>query len=359
MPLPTPDPDEEKDEFVDRCMGDDTMNQDFGDPSQRRAVCEKQWDSGHSALGEDFVPAQALYPQVARAVFCEPWALKPDVFATICDLVRFRASGGRFTADEIQQRIGAAPARPGPARQSAVAVLPLYGVMGQRMNLMTQVSGGTSTELFGKAFQALMADPAITAVVLDVDSPGGSVFGVQELWQIIMDGRGRKPIVAVANSTMASAAYWVASAADEIVVTPSGQLGSIGVVAAHEDISVAEEKAGRKTTLVSAGKRKVQGHPFEALTDEARADLQEKVDSYFGMFVQSVAHGRAVPVSEVRGGFGEGGILLARDAVKEGLADRVGTLDDVLAKLTGRSGSKGQPRADDAQLRQRRAALLR
>ena len=304
----------------------------------------------------------ARYQHILHAVFNEPWALQPEMYATICELVRFRASGGRLTADEIQHRIGAVPPRRGAARSGAVAVLPLYGLLGQRMNMMMNMSGGTSTELFGKAFQQAIADPSVGAVIIDVDSPGGSVFGMAELWQTIMDARGTKPVVAVANSLAASAAYYIASAADEIVVTPGGVVGSIGIVAEHQDLSGAEERQGTKTTLISAGNKKVLGNPFEPLTDEARANIQEKVDTYYSMFINAVARGRGVPVSGVRNGFGEGDTVLAAEAVKLKMADRIGTLDQTIQRLLGSGRRTRQPRAEvqqpDSVSQHRRVALL-
>ena len=301
-----------------------------------------------------------MYQNVGHAVLNEPWAITQEMHATICELVRFRVAGGRLSAEEIQERIGAAPPRRGAARNGAVAVLPLYGVMGQRMNMMMNISGGTSTELFGRAFLEAIADSSIGAVVIDIDSPGGAVYGMFELWQTIMDARGSKPIVAVANSLAASAAYLVASAADEIVVTPGGEVGSIGILAVHEDQSVAQEKTGVKVTLISAGKKKALGNPLEPLSDEALADRQKKVDTYYGMFVDSVAKGRGVSASEVRGGFGEGETVLAAEAVKLGMADRIGTLDSAVTRLLGSRTARGQARAetDNSANRMRRRVLL-
>ena len=318
-----------------------------------------QWNEGHQS--------QAMrYEHLAQAVFNEPWAIKPEMYATICELVRFRVNGGQLTAEEIEDRIGAAPTRRGAARNGAVAVLPLYGIVAQRVNLMMNMSGGTSTELFGKAFREAVNDPSIGAIVIDVDSPGGSVFGITELWQTIMDARGSKPIVAVVDSLAASAAYWIASAADEIVITPGGEVGAIGVLTAHEDLSGAQEQAGVKMTLISAGKKKVLGNPFEPLSDEARASIQEKVDAYYSMFVNSVARGRGVPLSEVRSGFGEGATVLAADAVRLKMADRIGTLDSTIGRLIGRQANRTStraeapvlPRKDTLNLNRRRAAFL-
>lgn len=277
------------------------------------------------------------YEHIANLVFNQPWAILPAVYTTIMDLIAFKAEGGVLTEEEIRDRIGAVQ-HPGKSRSGAVAVLPLHGVLAQRMNMMSAMSGGTSTEIFGKMFTDAVADPAIGGIVINIDSPGGSVFGVQELWQTVFNARGEKPIVAMVNSVAASAAYWIATAADEIVVTPGGELGSIGVLTGHKDISAALEMAGEKVTLISAGKKKVDANPFEPLSEEARADLQGRVDAYYATFVSAVAKGRGVNLSAVRGGFGEGSMVGAAEAVKLGMADRVGTLDAAISRAGGRSG---------------------
>ncbi len=275
------------------------------------------------------------YQHIVNAVYNQPWALLPSMYSTIMDLIAFRAAGNILTEEQIQERIGAATPR-SQTRSGAVAVLPLFGVMSQRMNMMSAMSGGTSTELFGKMFKDAVNDPGISGIVMDIDSPGGSVFGVQELAQTIMDARGTKPIIAFANSMAASAAFWVASAADEIVVTPSGQVGSIGVLTAHSDLSVALDAAGEKITLISAGKKKVDANPTEPLSAEAKADLQATVDTYYTSFVGAVAKGRGVSPADVRGGFGEGGMVGAAEAVKLNMADRVGTLETAISRAAGR-----------------------
>ncbi|MCC7371633.1 MAG: S49 family peptidase, partial [Chloroflexi bacterium] len=148
----------------------------------------------------------------------------------------------------------------------------------------------------------------------------------------------------------ASAAYWIASSADEIVVTPSGEVGSIGVFTAHEDISAALEAEGVTVTLISAGKYKTEGNPFEPLSEEARGAIQARVDDYYSMFVRAVARGRGVKPADVRGGFGQGRVVGADEAVRLGMADRVGTMAQTVERLAGRRGGAGS-RAEDERRR--------
>ena len=289
------------------------------------------------------------------AIFEMPWALLPAKLAALIAVVERHEAGVRLTAEEVQARIGSSPAA-GQASAGNVAILRLFGTIFPRANLMTETSGATSAERWAAQFRQLVADTNVGAIVIDTDSPGGAVQGVDELSAEIYRARGQKPIVAVANHLAASAAYWIATAADELVVTPSGQVGSIGVFAAHEDVSRAADTAGVKTTLISAGKFKVEANPYEPLTEEARAAIQARVDEYYSMFVRAVARNRGVPVEAVRSGFGEGRVVGAREAVKLGMADRVATLDEVVAGLQ-RQAARRSPAAE-LDFRQRRARAL-
>jgi signal peptide peptidase SppA len=273
------------------------------------------------------------YARVAQMIYNSPWAILPEKLSAILEIAHLRISGGSLTDEEIQARIGAGSPRPNPRSSGAVAVLPLTGVIMHRANMFTDISGGTSTELFTAAFRQVLADPMIKAIVLDVDSPGGTVDGVEELASEIFQAREQKKVYAVANTLAASAAYWIASSATELIVTPSGRVGSIGTMLAHQDVSELSKSLGVKTTLVSAGKFKTEGNEFEPLSDAARAALQAYVDEFYGTFVKAVARNRGVSPSDVRNGYGEGRMVGAKQAVALGMADRVATLDETLARL--------------------------
>jgi signal peptide peptidase SppA len=305
------------------------------------------------------------YPGILATVREMPWALRPEKLAVILDLLRFRAEGGRLSADEIRERIGSPKACDGcdtcdcdhvpfsAARATSravaggIAVIPIFGTIVQRAGLLAQSSGAMGTEQIGQAFRQAVDDPNVGAIVLQMDSPGGGVYGVAELADTIYKARGSKPIVAVADSEAASAAYWIASAAEELVVTPSGMVGSIGVFTAHQDVSAMYEAAGMKVSLISAGKYKVEANPFEPLSDEARAAIQAEVDDYYAMFTKAVARGRGVGIDAVRAGFGQGRMVTAQKAVKLGMADRVETLDQVVARLSGARSARSAAGADD------------
>lgn len=162
--------------------------------------------------------------------------------------------------------------------------------------------------------------------------------------------RGRKPIVAVADSLAASAAYWIASQADEVVATPSALVGSVGVVAAHVDESRVLEGSGLRVSLIHYGERKVDGASSAPLSDRARADIQRRVDTFGEACVSDVAAGRGVPVATVRERYGRGGVLVARDALAAGVVDRIATLEDVVGQAAG-GRLPLQFRAQEAEMR--------
>jgi signal peptide peptidase SppA len=279
------------------------------------------------------------YERVIQYVLENPWAIRPAALGAILDILADRAHGEPFSDREMAEQFKAAEAaRRAPRQSGAVAIIPIWGSIFPRANLFTEMSGGTSLQRFGSALAEADRDSQVGSIVLDVSSPGGLVDLVPETAEQIRNTT--KPVTAVANTEAASAAYWLAAQADELVVTPSGQVGSIGVWSAHEDWSRFDDKLGVTTTLISAGRFKTEGNPFEPLGDEARAAFQKMIDTYYDMFVTDVARGRRTSVASVRAGFGEGRMVTAENAVTEGMADRVATLNQVISELAGASQSR-------------------
>lgn len=289
------------------------------------------------------------YERILSYVASELWAIHPAKLSEIVSVLAFRATGEAFSAEDIQARIGggAAPAALGRAQGGTVAVVPVRGTIAHRMGGMMESSGGASTEAIAGMFRQAMADTSVGAVILDIDSPGGTVTGVSELAAEVFAARGQgKRIVAMVNGLAASAAYWIAAQADEIVSIPSGSAGSIGVFSSHQDLSAALEKEGVTMTLISAGKFKVEGNPFQPLSDEAKAFMQSRVDAAYGQFVKDVAAGRGVTPAAVRDGYGEGRVLDAKAAKAAGLIDRIATMDETIARLMGRKSAAAGMRAE-------------
>lgn len=275
------------------------------------------------------------------AFYRTPWALDETTLGIISAVLERWSTVGRLSEAEIAVAVGNAPEAAAQRRQAAaaagggaIAVIPVYGVLAHRIHDVQNSSKPlTSTEGLAHQIRQAVADPQVSAIVMDVDSPGGSVFGVQELGDVIFEARKSKPVVAQVNSTAASGGYWIASQATEIVVTPSGMVGSIGVILPHNDASAAYEKAGVKRSYITAGRYKAEGNDTGPLDDEARAHLQAMVDGFYDTFVKAVARGRGLPVDTIRGeAFGQGRMKLAKEAVASGMANQIGTLEETIAR---------------------------
>ena len=296
-----------------------------------------------------------------------PWALMPERLQAMTAVLT-RWSSDEPPSDETLFQVNAdrvlrdtrkqfASDRAASNAGSGIAVLPLYGVVTQRGNMVDDISGpgSTSTQKFTSALRQVLADNTVGQILIDIDSPGGSVYGVAELAAEIVKARTQKPVVAVANSLAASAAYWIGCSAGEFYVTPGGEVGSIGVWQAHFDYSKALQEEGVKPTLISAGKFKVEGNPYVPLDPEAQAFMQSRVDDYYNAFIKAVAKGRGVSVADVRGGMGEGRVLGADAALAAKMVDGIATFDDVLAKMQKTAVSQKPPGV--SRLSQARAAL--
>lgn len=291
-----------------------------------------------------------MYELLIAEMRSQPWAILPEKLATIAELMAFRATGQRYTPDEIQARIGveAAANRSVTRAPGMVAVLPITGVLQNRASEMMESSGVVGVNRLQATFRALVNDPEIKAIVLDFNSPGGMVAGIAEFWQAIYESRPVKPIVSVANHMAASAAFDLFTAAGESYISPSGEVGSVGIVRMHQDLSKMAENEGVKTTFIHSGRHKVEGNPFEPLSEETRAHLQAESDKFYGMFVERLAKSRGVSRAHVEANFGQGRMLNAKDAVAAGMADGVRSMEQVLAKLGAGSAApaRGGMRAE-------------
>lgn len=276
-----------------------------------------------------------------------PWALMPErLNAMGAVIARWSQSG--VAGDDVMQSVQADRVAREARRQASVgmssdgiAILPFYGVVTQRGNMVEDVSGpgSVSTQQFAGALRQALADGSVRQILIDIDSPGGSVYGAAELADEIMSARSRKPVIAIANSLAASAAYWIGCAASELYVTPGGEVGSIGVWQAHFDYSQALAAEGVAPTLISAGKYKVEGNPYAPLDADAQGFMQSRVDDYYAAFTKGVARGRGVPIAQVRDGMGQGRVLGADAALAQNMVDGIATFDDVVNKM--RRNAKG------------------
>ena len=272
-----------------------------------------------------------------------PWAITPDMLSEVQAIYSRHLRGEKIDLDKLRADTGLpfASEPKGYTVEDGVAVLPIDGVIAKRMNLFSKISGGVSTELVGRDFQAAMGDRQVEAIVLAIDSPGGTVDGTPELGNLIHAARGAKPILACTDGMMCSAAYWIGSAADQVFISSEvAQVGSIGVVAKHLDVSGAEAKSGVKTTEITAGKYKRAASQYGPLTEEGKAVIQEAVDHVYSVFVEDVARNRGVSVAEVLTGMADGRVYNGSKAIEAGLVDGVATLAETIqqARDMARSG---------------------
>jgi ClpP class serine protease len=239
-------------------------------------------------------------------------------------------------------RLDAATAAAGPRRgartMGSVGVIPIYGLIMPRANLMTEMSGGTTLTDIRASFRQALEDESIGSILFDIDSPGGVADGIEELATEIRDARGRKPMVSIANYGMASAALYLGAQADEIVASPSSFVGWIGTVTWHTEFSKADEMAGVKTTIIRDPAGKYGANEFEPISEKALADLTQQVGDLSAQFHSAMAKGRNVSVATVKADFGQGGGMIAARAKAVGLVDRVETFDATVRRLASGRG---------------------
>ena len=227
-------------------------------------------------------------------------------------------------------RAAADPARSPP---SAVAIVPLQGPLTPRGIRFFGYTIAPGMDAFRAALAKAAADPNVAAIVIDCDSPGGTVAGTPETANAVRVAAQAKPVIAMIDTLCASAAYYIASQASEVVITPSGECGSIGVLAVHMDYSRQLEQDGVTATIMRSRPGKADANPYEPLSDEAKAAIQASVDAADADFLKAVAQGRNTTVANVRETFGAGRCVSAKDAVKLGMADRISTMSDVLSGM--------------------------
>ncbi len=269
-------------------------------------------------------------------VLTSPWAIEPSKLLEIQAIYATHLRGEKIDLAAVEARLG----RPLANEQRAydivdgVAVLPVEGVIAKRANLFMQISGGVSTELVGRDLRTALADPSVHSVILSLDSPGGTVDGTQILANLVRSGTETKPIVTLANGTMASAAYWIGAAGQRVYISDDTTIvGSIGVVATHVDVSKAEEQRGVKTTEIFAGKFKRIASQYGPLSESGRQTMQEQVDYTYSLFVDAVANFRSVSTEKVLQDMAEGRVFIGKQAIAAGLVDGVSTLDALIDQL--------------------------
>lgn len=262
-----------------------------------------------------------------------PFAMLPDALQAVAARLADFSAGTAGPA-------GGAPS--GLVRSGRAAVIDVTGMIAPSDSAFLRFVGGTSLDRIRAGLNASLADSSVDRIVMHIDSPGGQVTGVSELADEIFAARDRKPIVAYVGGTGASAAYWLASAASQIVTSDTGLLGSIGVASVVMDARVMLDRVGiRRHEVVSS--QSPRKRP-DLATDAGRAQIQQNVDDLAAVFVGKVARHRGVTAKDVVGRFGQGGVMVGHTAVAAGLADAVGRFSDVLQGAgAGKSARQSVP----------------
>ena len=205
-----------------------------------------------------------------------------------------------------------------PRPKLAAGQIGIFGVLGQ-----SDWFADTDYTQIRQDVRRALADPQARTVDLFIDSPGGSVLGLPETADVIHAANRVKPVRAFVSGIAASAAYWLASQASTITLTPSGEVGSVGVLDLHADITGALDKAGIRLTAVTAGEHKTERAPFTPLSEAAKENMQAGVNAWYSDFLSAIRRGRGARVSQTSN-YGGGRMLSAKDALREGLIDFTG-----------------------------------
>lgn len=227
-----------------------------------------------------------------------------------------------------------------------VVTIPLHGFISHKATIWSAMGFETSSETFGIWMDSLVNNGDVGAIVIDVDSPGGTALGLSGVAEKIFSMRGTKPIIAVVNDLMASAAYFIGSAADEIVSDPDALTGSIGTISVHMDYSQYLENMGVVPTVITSGKFKGEGNPYMPLTAEAKEDMQRMIDDFGASFVAHVARNRNTTIADVKQNFGQGRVFRATEAKAIGMIDRVATMENVIKDLMPKGKSKSRAKSE-------------
>ena len=262
--------------------------------------------------------------RILDAAIQRPWAITEPMLRTILDIAA-RENG---SVEAVSTQLG----RPLNNTQTVtmrdgIATIPVAGPIFRHANLFTEVSGATSIEILARDFTAALNDASVRGIILDIDSPGGTVSGVHEFAEMVYRARGRKPITAYVGNLAASAAYWIASAADEIVLDDTAALGSIGVVA------VVPDPAQRKVRDLEIVSSQSPNKRLDPSTDAGRMALQREVDTLADIFVGAVARNRGRSAEQVIAEMGGGGIEIGLGAIAAGLGDRLGNYEELMDEM--------------------------
>lgn len=259
------------------------------------------------------------------------WAIEPDILKSF------------YRLDEMKSLSFQSERRLGNTRSTLIrdgtAIIPLYGPITARSDLFSFFFGGTSLADLAKDFQTALDDDQVKAILFDVDSPGGVALGPSEMADAIFKARGKKPIWSYVGRNCSSAAYWIASATEKIIANPSALLGSIGVVTTIPVQEQPDLEGYKNIEIVSSNAKQKRPDPR---TEEGMAEIKRELNDLEAQFIEAIAKYRNVTVNTVKNDFGQGGVLIGKNAVASGMADCLGSYEEVIAELNQKISTNKQ-----------------
>jgi signal peptide peptidase SppA len=303
-----------------------------------------------------------------------PWAILPETHREIQDIYVRHLKGEKIDVKslDIQKKdplaspalVAAAAERQAENRGTYlvvdnVAVIPVHDVIAKRMTFFMEICGGTSSQILMRDFAAAQNDPSVIGIILYFDTPGGTVDGTMEASEFIQGYQGQKPVVGFTDGMIASAGVWIAAPCDSIYISSNtNPIGSIGVVAAHVDVSKRMEMFGQRVTEITAGDYKRVASAYSPLSDEGRAYIQAQLDHIYTAFTDAVGSNRGLSVDDHKQ-WADGHIFLGSQAIEAGLVDGVSTLDDLIAEMAAGRMKPKQPIQPQQKQQQARAGVAR
>lgn len=267
---------------------------------------------------------------LAEKFFCRPMAISENLLQPTVDVVQSYLRGDSPTIDVLERPEvlgGKFMKNSGDFRiVDGKGIIPIHGFISKRADIFMYIFGGTSTLLVEEKFTEYLNNEQVSEIILDIDSPGGSSDGVDDLAELIFASRGKKKITAYVNGLMASAAYWIGAAAEKIYATRTSDIGSIGVYSVLYDMTVAAHNAGAKVEVIRAGRNKATGHPLKPMSEEDKQIVKEQVYEVYQFFTEAVAKFRGISGQELSD-VATGRTFIAEKAMRMNLIDGIGSIE--------------------------------
>ncbi|MBT8085963.1 MAG: S49 family peptidase [Woeseia sp.] len=280
------------------------------------------------------------YPRIAERIFGRPLLITEPAIQSILWVLADRLDINMSRPESFRAPADAQRSENGYRISQGVSIVPVFGKLVQRSSFLDARSGLMSYDSIVDRIESAMNDNSVKAVFGNFDTPGGEAAEAFDAVDYISQFRGRKPMIAMVADMAASAGYALASAFDEVVVTRTGKVGSVGVVAVHRDESQANEKRGLVYTHIFAGAHKVDGSPYMPLSAAAKEDFQAEIDQLYDVFVRTVASNRRLSEDAIRAT--EARIFTGQGALDIGFADRINSARDELARLQADISSRNR-----------------